>query len=216
MFDHPDSVIGVWPGEGTDVEADDELVYRLTCEAITEDWVVEEQHFLPDGLEEIAPGPFLAAVVSSVDPSKLNGHDAVRLMQARARLVSHDEAGKLQAMAEVAFSSPGDADSPVERSPDAVEYAGVEVAAGLTLTRRAAETVLDRALSLAGVLHRVRKAFSQGRLDSARVRLFDQLLGHLPEETIDVVLDRVLDDASGLTTGQLRARFGRSRIGSRP
>jgi hypothetical protein len=119
-------------------------------------------------------------------------------------------------MAEVAFSSPGDADSPVERSLDAVEYAGVEVAAGLTLTRRAAETVLDRALSLAGVLHRVRKAFSQGRLDSARVRLFDQLLGHLPEETIDVVLDRVLDDASGLTTGQLRARFGRSRIGSRP
>jgi hypothetical protein len=57
-------------------------------------WLVEEQHFLPDGLEEIAPGPFLAAVVSSVDPSKLNGHDAVRLMQAQARLVSHGEAGK--------------------------------------------------------------------------------------------------------------------------
>jgi hypothetical protein len=209
MFDHSDSVIGLWPGEGTDDVADDELVYRLTCEAMFEDWVVEEQHFLPGGLEEIASGPFLAAVVSSVDPSKLNGHDAVRLMQAQARLVSHGEAGKLVAIAEVAFSSPGDADSPVERSPEALEYAGVEVAAGLTLTRRAADLELDRALTLKHGLGRVLQALADGVVDVARVRVFCNSLGHLPQDTVDEVLDGILDDAAGLTTGQLQARLAR-------
>lgn len=34
-------------------------------------------------------------------------------------------------------------------------------------------------------------------------------LSHLPSEVVDRVLDRCLDDASGTTTGQLRARLGR-------
>jgi hypothetical protein len=217
MFDHSDSVIGVWPGEGPEVwEAEDQLAFEVTCREMADGWESPAQLFLPDGLEEIAPGSFLAAVVSSVDPDRLNGHDVVRLMQARARLAAHGEAGKLEAMAEVVFCPPGDADSPVERSPDAVEYAPVEVAAALQLTRRGSETQLNLAVSLAGVLHRVRKAFSQGRLDSARVRLFDQMLGHLPEETVETVLDRVLDDASGLTTGQLRARLTRLVVEADP
>ena len=33
------------------------------------------------------------------------------------------------------------------------------------------------------------------------------MLGHFPGDTINMVLDRVVDDAGGLTTGQLRARL---------
>lgn len=60
-----------------------------------------------------------------------------------------------------------------------------------------------------GRLRRVREALAEGGLDLAKVRVLDQLLGHLPEETVDVVLDRILSEASGLTTGQLRARVSR-------
>ena len=43
--------------------------------------LVAERQVLPDDLESIAPGPFLAAILSAVDRSRLNGHDAVRVMR---------------------------------------------------------------------------------------------------------------------------------------
>jgi hypothetical protein len=60
-------------------------------------------------------GVLQAAVADSVDRTRLNGHDAVRLMQAEARLASHFEAGKLATMSEVAHSPGGSPGSPVER-----------------------------------------------------------------------------------------------------
>jgi hypothetical protein len=189
--------------------AEDQLAFEITCRELADGRVDSEQDFLPAGLEEIPVGPFLATVVSVLDPGRLNGHDAVRLMQARARLGSHHDAGKLEAMAEVAFAPPGDAASPVERCFEAVEYAAVEIAAALTLTRRTSETQLELALCLSDRLRRVLTAFSEGRIDLARVRVFHQQLGHLPEEPVEVVLDRVLDEAVGLTTGQLRARLAK-------
>jgi len=208
MFDDLDSVVGLWPGEGPeDWVAEDQLAFEITCRDLADGRVDSEQDFLPAGLEEIPVGPFLAAMVSAVDPSRLNGHDAVRLMQAEAELASHHEAGKLRAMSEVVFSSPGDAGSGVERSYSEAEYAAVEVAAALRLTRRSAEAKVNRAVSLSGRLCRVLTAFSEGRIDLPKVRVFDATLGHLPDETVDVVLDRVLDEAEGLTTGQLRARL---------
>jgi len=213
MFDYQGHGVGLWPGEGTEVEtlleAEDRLSYELTCLALADGWPSLDRHLLPDDLEQIPPGLYLAAVVSAVDPSRLNGHDAVRLMQAEARLASHHEAGKLAAMSEVAFSPPGDADSPVERGFEEIEYAAVEVAAALTLTRRSSEGQLNRAVSLTGRLLRVLRAFSRGEIDLAKVGVFDQQLGHLPDETVDEVLDRVLEQASGLTTGQLRAGVAR-------
>jgi len=213
MFDYQDVGVGLWPGEGTEVEAllqaEDRLSHELICLALADGWVDSPRHVLPDDLEVIPPGPYLAAVVSSVDRSRLNGHDVVRLMQAEARMSSHHEAGKYEAMSEVAFSSPGDADSPVERGFEEMEYAAVEVAAALTLTRRSSEGELNRAVSLTGRLYRVLQALSRGEIDLAKVRVFDQQLGHLPDGSVDEVLDRVLEQASGLTTGQLRARVAR-------
>jgi hypothetical protein len=217
MFDSKDVGIGLWPGESHDEDWwDANELYQLTGLEMADDWTEPDQHFLPAGLEDIVPGPFLAAIVSVVDPARLNGHDAVRLMMARARLASHEEAGKLEAMAEVAYATPSDPDSGVERSSEEVEYAAVEVSTALTMTRRASEDQLSRAVSLSGRLRRVWQALSAGVLDVARVRVFDQALGHLPDETVDQVLDRVLDDAGGLTTGQLRARLSRLALEADP
>ena len=213
MFDYQDVGVGLWPGEGTEVkawlQAEDRWSYELTCRLLADGWTEPNRHVLPSGLEGIAPGVHLAAVVSSVDRSRLNGHDVVRLMQAEARMSSHHEAGKYEAMAEVAYASPSDPDSEVLRRYGQEEYAAVEVAAALTLTRRSSEEQLSRAVSITGRLRRVGEMLSRGDIDLAKVRVLDQCLGHLPAETVDSVLDQVIDDAGFLTTGQLRARLSR-------
>jgi hypothetical protein len=191
-------------------ESDDhDIAYLLTCRTLADGWVEPDRDLLPDSLEELPVGPFLAAVVGAVDRSRLNGHDAIRLMQSEARLTSGFEAAKLATMAEVAHCPPGDADAPVERSPSEVEYAAVEIAAALTLTRRTAESLLETALTLTGRLRRVWNSFASGVLDMHKTRELTRQLGHLDREVVDVVLDRTLDRAPGLTTGQLRALVSR-------
>ncbi|MFP3881955.1 MAG: DUF222 domain-containing protein [Actinomycetota bacterium] len=196
------------PGEGPeDVEGDVDFAYEITCRELADGWTDDDRHLLPDGLEEIPPGLFLAAIVSSVDPSRLNGHDVVRLMQARARLSSHHEAGKYQAMSEVAFSPACPPSAGVVRSTEEVEYAAVGIAAALALTTSASKTYLARAVALAAPLRRVLDALESGSIDAAKAKVFDAVLAHLPVETIDAVLDQILDEAGELTTGQLRARL---------
>jgi len=217
MFDHDDSVIGLWPGERPeDLAAEEDAVYELTCREMADGWLPEDRHLLPDDLEDLMPGPYLAAILHALDPGRLNGHDAVRVMQARARLASHNEAGKLRAIAEVAFSPPGNADSPVERESIEVEYVATEIAAGLTLTRSSSNAELSRALSLNDRLHRVGSALSAGSIDLARARVFEKALSHLPDDTVDLVLDQSLEDAGNLTTGQLRAALARLVLAADP
>lgn len=97
----------------------------------------------------------------------------------------------------------------LERSPQAMEYAAVEIATALTLTRRAAETQLGQALALDGHLARVFERFMTGHIGFHKVREFVNSLGHLSPDLVDGILDRCLEDAEGLTTGQLRARLSR-------
>jgi len=222
MFDHEASVIGLWPGQRPedlapeDLAAEEDAVYEHTCREMADGWLPEDRHLLPDDLEGLMPGPYLAAILHALDPGRLNGYDAVRVMQARSRLTSHNEAGKLRAMAEVAFSPPGNANSPVERDSIEVEFVAAEIAAGLTLTQSSSKTELSRALSLNGRLHRVWSALSAGSIDLARARVFEKALGHLPGDTIDLVLDQILVDAGNLTTGQLRARLSRLILAADP
>lgn len=213
MFDQRHDVIGLsegFPGgEGDEARAGDEAAYRLTMTELACEPVEPERHLLPEDVEDLEPGLFLAAIAASVDRSKLNGHDAVRLMQAEERLAAHYEASKLASMAEVAHSPGGGPRSPVERGTDAIEYASDEIAAALTLTRRSADNELESALSLTGQLVRVWRALQDGQIDMRKARTFVTQLDHLRSEIIDAVLDRVLDDAGNMTTGQLRARVSR-------
>ena len=208
MFDHRDVVIGLWPGERPeDLQAEDELALHETQLALADGWVDDDRQLLPDGFDQLLPGPFLALIVSSLDPKRLNGHDVVRFMKARAALANHHEAGKYAAIAEIAYAPPSDPESGVLRSSEEVEYAAVEAAAALCLTRYSSERQLSLAVSLSGRLRRVSDLFATGALDLPRVRVFDYFLGHLPDEVVEIVLDECLDDAPAMTTGQLRARI---------
>jgi len=214
MFDTLVSGVGLSPGEGHDV-LDDETHYQLTLQELASQ-PVEEQHCLPSGIETWTPGPYVAVVVGSVDRTRLNGHDAVRLMVTEARLASHHEAGKLATMTEVAFSPPGGPASPPERSPNEIEYAAYEIGSALGLTRRSAQAQLDRSLSLTGRLRRVWERFRTGQVDEPRMRVFHRELDHLSTDTVDTVLDQILDDAPGLTTGQLQRRVSRLVMAADP
>lgn len=204
MFDH-EAAIELLAGELDE----DERLYRLTQAELRLERVEPDRHVLPDGFEDLPPGLFQTAIASSVDRTRLNGHDAVRLMQAEGRLASHFEAAKLASMAEVALSPGAGPSDPVVRDVSELEYASDEIAAALTLTRRAADKELELALSVTGRLRRVWEKLRQGLIDLGRVKVFDQQLGHLAEDTIDTVSDQILDAASDLTTGQLRARLAR-------
>ena len=171
--------------------------------------VAEDRQVLPDNLEDAPIGVSLAAVVMSADRTKLNGHDALRLLKAEARLASHFEAAKLATMVEVAHSPASEFDSPVERSPEVLEYASDEIAAALRLTRRSADRELDLALSLSERLRKVWARLRDGVLDVARARVFHDQLGHLPQETVDAVIEQLGDEPASLTTGQVRARLER-------
>jgi hypothetical protein len=210
VFDQTDTVIGLLPGESHgDLITEDEIAYELTNDAYAQKLDEGSRHVLPDDLESILPGPYLAAIVASVDRARLNGHDAVRLMQAEARLESSCAARKMASISEVAHCPPGRADSPVERDKGEIEYSAVEVAAALTLTRRAAESLVDHALWLSSDGRRVLREMLCGRLTAAKTRELERHLCHLDPETVDSVLDVTLPDAPDLTTGQLRHRLAR-------
>lgn len=210
MFDQQNPGIGLpeeylWSGGSHE----DDVTYQTTCLALADGWSEPDRQLLPDDLEMIPTGPYLAAVVGSVDRSRINGYDAVRLMKAEARLAASYEAGELATMVEVALSPPCNPDSPAERSLGAMEYAAVEIATALTLTRRAAEDRLEHAMALHGPLARVWERFATGHIGFRKVREFVNSLGHLSSTLIDGVLDMCLDDSPDLTTGQLRARLSR-------
>ncbi|MCC5582215.1 hypothetical protein IMZ11_42170, partial [Microtetraspora sp. AC03309] len=60
-----------------------------------------ERQPIPDGLGDMPPGAGLAAVLEQIDIARLDGFDAVIVMQAYARLEAHVQARKAVVMAEV-------------------------------------------------------------------------------------------------------------------
>ncbi|MEA1902604.1 MAG: hypothetical protein U9N56_03670, partial [Actinomycetota bacterium] len=120
--------------------SDQELEQLTVSEFAAWDGVEPDRHLVPADLDSWEPGPWLAAVLSSIDPARVNGHDIVTLMRAHSRQVAHDQAGYYRSIGEVATAVPTGDDGPPERSQEWYEYANMEVRAALTLTRRAADS----------------------------------------------------------------------------
>ena len=196
--------------------SDGEIEALTAAELAAWDEVVSERQMIPGGLDEWSPGPFLAAVLSSIDPSRLNGHDAVVLMKAHARQVAHDQAGYYSSIGEVATAVPTGEVGPPERTEEWFEYANMEVRAALTLTRRAADSELDLAYDLIERLPSVLEALDTGVIDLRKAREIARGTGHLDQKAASDVADRVLPFAGKMTTGQLRARIRRLCIETNP
>lgn len=192
-------------------EEDHEELFRLTVAAHGEDFP-DERHFLPRDLEEIDPGLFLAGILSGLDRSKLSGHDMVRMLQARERLVSHVQAGFYADIDEVAHAYDPDTTG---RDPHPVEFAAEEIQTALAKTRRAAERVLDLAVRLRSRLPLVMDALAAGEIDLGRARVLARELESLHPAILPEALDRVLSQAADYRATPRPVAAGRPRIGSR-
>ena len=195
---------------------DTNTIFELTEAELAAGWVEPDRDVLPGNLESIPSGPFLAGVLSSVDRTRLNGHDAVRVMVADARMVSYFESLMYESMAEVGYSPPSGADSEVVRDSSVLEFGSEEIGTALNLTRRAADSELGFALSLQSRLPGVAAALREGRIDVRRAKVFDRETFVLDPDVASQVCDRLLADAAELTTGQLRARLARLVIEADP
>jgi hypothetical protein len=195
---------------------EDEKLYRLTQTELRRESVESDRHVVPDDLEMISPGPFLAAILSGIDRSRLNGHDTVRVMQSHSRLETHYAAEKIAVMAELAYCPPGGPRDDVVRDPVEVEFVSVEIATALKLTRRAADSQLGFALELRERIPRVWELLDSGVIDVPRARIIVDGTDHLDADTARGVVDRIVDRAPNLTTGQLAARIRRLCIQTDP
>ncbi len=186
---------------------DTETIFELTQTESERSSSLPDRDVLPGNLESIPSGPFLAGVLSSVDRSRLNGYDAVRVLEADARMVSYFQSLMYESMAEVAHCPPSNPDSEVARDSSLLEFGCEEIGTALSLTRRAADSELGFALSLQSRLPKVAAALREGRIDVRRAKVFDRETFVLDPDVASEVCDRLLPDASELTTGQLRARL---------
>lgn len=168
-----------------------------------------DRQVLPDGLESIPTGPYLAAIVLATDVTHLNGHDAVRYLKASARMEATFAAQRLAATAEVAHSPASGPNADVVRNVEELEFASVEVAAALHLTRRSAERTVDLALSLRQRLPQVWETLQAGLIDVTRAKVIDDETSGVDRSIATEVATKVIEAASSLTTGQLRARIQR-------
>jgi hypothetical protein len=164
-----------------------------------------EHDVIPMDLDQMEPGPFLAAILNSTDVDQLSGHDRVVALRAFQRMASHYKAQTLQAMASISDLM-HDLDDDFEL---AHRSAATEIRAALTLTRRAAETELDLAIDTRQRLPQVWEALSRGDIDVRKAQVIVSTTCHLGEDLARSLADRIVARAPMLTTGQLRAAIAK-------
>ena len=166
-----------------------------------------------DGAElaELGPGPALASALAVVDRSRV---DALTVLAAQARQVAHEQAGLLAVLVQVAEAAEVAVVGGAGHVPG--EFAADEIAVALCWTRQAAQAQLAFARDVVGRLPVLWAALHAGHLDVARVRRISDVVAVLPDELARRVVDRVVDAAADLTTGQLAARLRRLVIAADP
>ena len=162
----------------------------------------QESAAIPQSLDDMRPGPQLAAILSTIDVERLKGRDAVLFARAQQRQISHDQARQYRALSRVA-------DVYIEDSTDydLYEFAAAETGAALTLTRRAADREMGYANDIVKRYPALLNALETGTVDLAKVRTMIRGVGHLDDDVANKTLDLILPDAPGLTTGQIAARL---------
>ena len=181
---------------------------------------------IPAGLDEMTPGPYLAVILSHIDPSACSGLDRVRVLKARQRMISHYQSGMYSDIVSIAEATAIDATADNANVTDVAvtdhdqemvaEATALEVRAALRLTRRSADMEVDLAHDLCHRLPAVGKALAAGDIDLRRARLLVEGTSHLPEPDARRTVDELVGEAPRMTSGQLRARIRQVCLGVDP
>jgi hypothetical protein len=186
---------------------------NMTIDDAISDTVTTQTVGVPAGLDEMEPGPFLGIVLSGIDVDRLCGHDRITVLRARQRMASHYAAKTYEAMASIAVAYREEEGCDYESAAAGAAY---ELRAALQLTRSAADWDLSFALDLRDRLPRVFDALSAGMIDVRRARTIVWQTTHLDDDVARAVVERIIDQAPGLTTGQLAARLRKLAISVDP
>jgi hypothetical protein len=161
---------------------------------------------IPTGLDRMPPGPALAAFLASIDVDRVSGFDRVIVLRAEQRMASHHTAQMYAAMAAVADHME---EADVVDDELVWDAAATEIRAALRLTRRGAEAELDTALAIRQRLPLVWEAMRAGDIDWRRARVLAHGTEAVDTDTARAVIERIIDDAPRLTTGELAAQLRR-------
>lgn len=174
------------------------------------------RQLIPEGLAEMVPGPALGTLLAGIDIHALIGADAVEVMQACARQLSHEQARLLATMVEVGLCDPDTGANEVARLAESPLYAADEIAAALAWTRRAADRELDFAETLVLRMPAVFTALDTGRICRSKAWVFADLCAGLTAEQAGLVCALLVPQATRLATGELAARIKRLAIALDP
>ncbi|GAA4772911.1 hypothetical protein GCM10023200_01610 [Actinomycetospora chlora] len=158
---------------------------------------------LPAGIDVMPAGAELAAALAAVDRTRLAPHDTVRLVDAEARQLSHQQARFHAAAREAALADP---EAPGGRAEREAADGGDELRARLSLSRTATAAVLT--LADAAVRHpELGARWAAGRLDQKRIEHIVRETGDLSGEHAGKVIHEVLPVAAGMTYRALIERL---------
>jgi hypothetical protein len=156
-------------------------------------------------LDVLAPDSVLAELTSdsvAAGLGQLTDDALVGVLRAARRVASWQDAIQLQAVIEL--DARRRAEAVRANSSRTHEQISAELAAGLTLTVRAADSLLGLARGLAR-LPMVLAALSQGLIDRAKAIVFAEELAGLNDIAAAAIAAAFWEPAASLTTGQLRA-----------
>ncbi len=174
------------------------------------------RQLIPEGLGEMVPGPELGVLLAGIDVDALTGADAVEVLRAGARQLSHDQARLLAMMVEVGLCDPDAGVGEVARLSAPPPYAADEIRAALAWTRSAADRELGFAETLVLRMPAVFTALESGRICRSKAWVFADLCADLTAEQAEVIFARLLPQATRLTTGELAARIKKLAIALDP
>jgi len=173
-------------------------------------------------LDVLAPGSELAGLTAGAWARGLDAlcdDELVGVVRAWRRLSSWTAAGELAAVAELSARRERGEDGPAAGTEGLAgrpgDYVTDELACALTLTRRSAENLAERAAQLAA-LPATAAALRLGRVDMPKaLTVIDGVAGLAPL-LARAVEDKVLARAPGQTNGELRAAVRRAVLAADP
>jgi Domain of unknown function (DUF222) len=166
--------------------------------------------------DDLPPGAALAGLagdVWAVGLDRLCDDELIGVLQAARRLASWSAALELAAVADLAARRIAGAAAAGDCAPG--EHIADEIAAALTLTGRAADALLDLAMTLRR-LPATMTALAAGRVDRGKAAVIADEVGGLGDGHTAVVERHVLGAAPGQTSGQLRAATRRAVLAADP
>jgi len=171
---------------------------------------------IPKNLEQIPPGAELAQALESLDWDRLGGQDLIRALQAQDRQVSHYQASRAWTIERVVDRYEEGCREGSFEFHEARQGAAAEIGAALRLTRRASESETDFSVELLRHRPAVFGALLFGHIDIRRARVLVDETQHVTDAIAQTAIDKLIPEAPGLTTGQLRHRIAKLCVDADP